>query len=138
MENVSHILKRVLTLVALSLIARTCTAMIRPVGFWRAHENRVISMSLDMLLQVLRSFEGFAAKVAFVRLEWNMHANVRSDVITLDGGGTAVPPLAGEVQIVGALSTDMTLANMVLNCSLEVVLVICFDDRWNRNDVRRG
>jgi len=77
-----------------------------------------------MLLQVLRSFKGLAAKVTFVRLEWNMHANVRSDVIALDGGGTAVAPLAGEVQIVGALSPDMALANMVLNCSLEAVLVI--------------
>jgi len=81
-------------------------------------------MSLDMLLQVLRSFKGFAAKVTFVRFEWNVHANVRSDVIAFDGGGTAVPPLAGEVQIVGALSTDMSLANMVLNCSLEAVPVI--------------
>src|SRR2546430_1836097 len=130
MGHVSDILEEILTLIALSLIAWTSTAMIRSVGFWRAHENRVISMSLDMFLQVLRSFKGLAAKVTFVRLEWNMHANVRSDMIALDGGGTAVPPLAGEVQIVGALSTDMPLANMVLNFALEAVLVI-IDEKTN-------
>jgi hypothetical protein len=72
-------------------------------------------MSLDMFLQVLRSFKGFAAKVTFVRLEWNVHSNVRSDVIALDGGGTTISPLASEIQVVGTLSTNMSLANMVLN-----------------------
>jgi len=106
----------ILTFVGLSLIVLTSAAMRGPVGFRRAHEDRVIGMSLDMFLQVLRSLEGFAAKVTFVRLERNVHANVRSDVIALDCGGTAVSPLAGEVQIVGALSADVSLANMFLNC----------------------
>lgn len=91
-----------------------------------------------MLLQVLWSFKCFAAKVAFVRLEWNVHANVRSDVIALDGGGTAVSPLAGEVQVVGALSTDMPLANMILNCLLEAVPVIDEKEMTRSVDDLRG
>ena len=85
------------------------------VGFGRAHENRVISMSLDMFLQVLRSLEGFATKVAFVRLERNVYADVGGDVIALDGRRTAVAPLASEIQVVGALSTNVSFANMVLS-----------------------
>ena len=71
-------------------------------------------MSLHVLLQVLRTLEGFAAKVAFVRLQRDMHANVRSNVIALHSGGPAVAPLAGEVEIVGALATNVSLAHMVL------------------------
>ena len=71
-------------------------------------------MSLDMLLQVLGTLEGFAAEIALVRLQWDMHADVRGDVITLDSGGTAVAPLAGEVQVVGALAANMTLADVIL------------------------
>jgi hypothetical protein len=69
---------------------------------------------LDMLLEILRSLEGFATKVALVRLEWDVHTNVRGDVITLDGRGPAVAPLACEVQVVGALAAYMTFANVVL------------------------
>lgn len=82
-----------------------------------------------MLLQVLWSLKGFAAKVTFVRLQRNVHANVRSDVIALDGCGSAVPPLASEVQVVGALPTNVPLANMILNCSSEAVSVTWFESR---------
>ena len=71
-------------------------------------------MSLHVLLEILRSLESFAAEVAFVRLQRNVDADVRSDVIALDSGGAAVAPLASEIQIVCALATDMALADVIL------------------------
>jgi hypothetical protein len=54
---------------------------------------------------------------------------VRGDVVTLDGGGAAVAPLAGQVQVVCALATDMALADVVLGgcqwVSLCVVVLLC-------------
>jgi hypothetical protein len=73
---------------------------------------RVIGMGLDVLLQVLRALEGLATEVALVWLQGDMDANMGGDVIALDGGGVAVAPLAGQVQVVGALATDMALADV--------------------------
>lgn len=42
----------------------------------RAHEDGVIGMGLDVLLQVLWSLERLAAEIALVRLEWDMYAHV--------------------------------------------------------------
>jgi hypothetical protein len=42
----------------------------------RVDQDAVISMSLDVLLQVLRSLEGRATEVTLVRLERDMDANV--------------------------------------------------------------
>lgn len=44
---------------------------------------------LDMLLEILRALERLAAELALVRLERDMDADVRSDVVALDGGGAA-------------------------------------------------
>jgi hypothetical protein len=44
-----------------------------------------------------------------------MDTNVRSNVISLDCGGAAVAPLAGQVQVVGALTTNVTLTNVILH-----------------------
>ena len=43
-----------------------------------------------------------------------MDADVRRDVVALDGCGAALIPLAGEVQVVGALATDMLFADVLL------------------------
>lgn len=42
----------------------------------RAHQDRVISMGLDMLLQILGTLESLAAEVALVRFERNMDSNM--------------------------------------------------------------
>jgi len=55
----------------------------------RAKQYRIISVSLDVLLEILRSLEGFATEVALMRLEGNVDSDMRSDVITLDGGNAA-------------------------------------------------
>jgi hypothetical protein len=44
---------------------------------------------LDVLLEILRPLEGLATELALVRLERNVNANVRSNVVTLDSGGAA-------------------------------------------------
>lgn len=71
-------------------------------------------MGLDMLLQILGSLEGLATEVTLVRLERDVDADVRGDVVTLDGGGAAVAPLAGQVQVVCAFAADMALADVIL------------------------
>lgn len=75
---------------------------------------RVIGMGLDVLLQVLRALEGLATEIALVGLQGDMDANVGGDVVALDGGGVAVAPLAGQVQVVSALATDMAFADVFL------------------------
>jgi hypothetical protein len=72
-------------------------------------------VSLHVLLQILRTLECLATEVALMRLQWNMDTNVRSNVISLDCGGAAVAPLAGQVQVVGALTTNVTLTNVILH-----------------------
>jgi hypothetical protein len=67
-----------------------------------------------VLLQILWPLESLATEIAFVRLEWDVHSNVRSDVITLDSRSPAVAPLACEIQIVGAFAADMTFTDVVI------------------------
>lgn len=71
-------------------------------------------MRLDMLLEILGSLEGLAAEITLVGFQGHMNTDVRSDVISLDRGGTARVPLACEVQVVGALAANMTLTNVFL------------------------
>ena len=72
-------------------------------------------MSLDVFLQILRALERLAAEVALVRLQRHVNTDVRSDVVSLDRRGAAVAPLAGQVQVVGALATNVTLTDVILN-----------------------
>ncbi len=67
-----------------------------------------------MLLQILRTFERLSAEVTFVWLQGHVDADVGSDVITLDGGGTAGVPATGQVQVVCALPSDVLLADVFL------------------------
>lgn len=83
-----------------------------------------------MLLQILGTLEGFAAELALVGLKGHMDANMRRDVVALDGGGAARVPTAGEVQVVCALATDMALADVLVESLrggelLEAALAAC-------------
>ena len=71
-------------------------------------------MSLDVLLQILGSLECLTTEVAFVRLQGHVNTNVRCNVITLYRGSSAVAPLAGQIQVVGALATNMAFTDVVL------------------------
>ncbi len=71
-------------------------------------------MSLDMFLEILRTFEGFATEFTFVWFQGNVDSDVRSDMVAFDGGGTATTPLTGQVEVVGALAADVSFAHMFL------------------------
>lgn len=74
-------------------------------------------MRLYVLLQILRTLERLTAEIALMRLQRHVHANVGSDVVALDRGGAAVTPLAGQIEVVGALATNMALTDVVLHAS---------------------
>ena len=76
-----------------------------------------------MLLEILRALECLATEVALMRLEWDMDADVRGDVVAFYRGCATGTPLAGEVEVVGALAPDMALADVVL----EVCVSCAFD-----------
>lgn len=90
------------------------TAAARRLGRTR---HRVLGMRLDVLLEVLRPLEGLPTVVALVGLQRDMDADVRGDVIALDGGCMAAAPRTGEVQVVGALAAYVTLAHVLLSQS---------------------
>jgi len=69
---------------------------------------------LDMLLQVLRTFEGLLANTAFVWLEGDVDSNMRGDMVALDCSCVALVPATSKVQIVCALPSNMLLTDMVL------------------------
>jgi len=71
-------------------------------------------MRLDMVLQLLRTFECLAAELTFVRPHRYMHTDMRDDAVTRDGGGATTFPLTLQLEIVCALASDMTLADVVL------------------------
>ena len=79
------------------------------------HDDRVISVGLDMFLQILRTFECLATEVATMWLQRNVNANVGSDVISFDDVDAALTPHALQVEVVGALATDVSFANMILH-----------------------
>ena len=67
-----------------------------------------------MFFEILGSLEGLATEIALVRLQGNMDADVRSDVVTLYSCGATGPPGAGQVQVIRALAAYMAFAYMVL------------------------
>jgi len=79
-------------------------------------EDRVVGVRLDVLLEILGSLERLAAKVALVRLQGHMDTDVRCDVITLDGSGSARIPLARQVEVVGALPANMAFTDVIVEC----------------------
>lgn len=80
----------------------------------RVGEDAVVRVCLYVFLEILRALECLSTKVTFVRLERDVDSNVRGDVVALDGGGPAGTPLTGEVEVVGALAADMSLADVIL------------------------
>lgn len=80
----------------------------------RARKDRIVGVCLDVFLQVLRTLEALATKLTLVRLERNMDSDVRGDVVTFDGSCATRVPLAGEVQVIGALATNMAFTDVFL------------------------
>jgi hypothetical protein len=81
--------------------------MLVSLGSWTA-------TNLDMFLQILRTFEAFAAHAAAVWFERNMDPDVTCDVIALDSLGVAVSPGTGQAQIISRLPSNVFLAQVIL------------------------
>lgn len=69
-----------------------------------------------MLLQVLRTLERLATELTLVRLQGNVNTDVRGDVISLDCSSSARVPLASQVEVVCALTANMTLTDVLVEC----------------------
>jgi hypothetical protein len=80
-----------------TLVVPTVAGLSAAVWLGRSKEDRVVGMGLDVFLEILRAFEGLPAKVAFVRLEWHVNADVGCDMISLHRGSTTATPLASEI-----------------------------------------
>ena len=106
------------------LCANAATSAAASTVLRRVHQHAVVSVGLDMLLQILRTLEGLAAEVTLMWLEGNVDSDVRGNVVARDGGSPAGAPLAGQVEVVGALATDMAFADVVLR-----VLLVCWSRR---------
>ncbi len=100
----------VVTTVLLAILLAT----IAPVGPRVLENHGVIGMSLDMLFEILRPLEGLSAEIASMRLQGHMDTNVRGDVVAFHNINAATTPCTGEVEIVGALATNVSFADMVL------------------------
>lgn len=85
---------------------------------WRTHKDGLICVSFDMLLQVLRTFERLSTEVAFMWFQGDVNSDVGSDVVTFDGRSMTVAPLTGQVEVIRALSTHMTLTDVFLYASI--------------------
>ncbi len=68
-----------------------------------------------VLLEVLWTLEGLSTDVAVVRLEWCVNTNVRCDVIALGTGDVTAFPLASKAEVVGGLTTDVVVAEMLVD-----------------------
>lgn len=77
-----------------------------------------------MFLQILRPLEALATEIALVGLQGNMDTDMRSDVISLDSGCSTLIPLACQVQVVGALATNVLLADVFLRTVSFALMVI--------------
>lgn len=99
--------------VIMSIWARATGGLVCPI-----HKDCVFGVSLDMLLQILGPLKSFAAEFAPMGFQRNMDSNMRCNVIALDYRDGAITPGAGQVEVVGALATNVGIADMVLQQSV--------------------
>ena len=92
----------------------------------------LIGVCLHVLFEVLGTFEFLAAGVTNVWLERDMHANVRGDVIALDGSSATAAPATGEVEVVGGAAADVNFAHMILYKVRLAILNPFFHDIFSR------
>ena len=71
-------------------------------------------MCLDVLLQILRTFEGLAAKFASMRFERDMDSDVRGDVVAFHDLDATGAPRTLQIEVVGALATNVAFADVIL------------------------
>jgi hypothetical protein len=101
---------RLTAIVIMCICAGATAGLVLP-----THQDCVFGMCFDVFLQILGPLERFTTELTSVGFQRNMDANVRCNVIALDHGDGAIAPGTGKVQIVGALATNVGIANMVLS-----------------------
>jgi hypothetical protein len=109
-----RLLARLLTLLIVHHATLLLWSSLSIVSTRRAHDDGVVGMGLDMFLEILWALESLATEFAFVGLERDVDSNMGGDVVAFDGGGSALAPLAGQVEVISRLAADMTLADMFL------------------------
>ena len=77
-------------------------------------QHRIIGVCLDVFLEILRTLEGLAAEIAAMRLQRDVDANVRGDVVAFDDLDAAGAPRTLQIEVVGAFATDMILTDVLL------------------------
>ena len=87
-----------------------------------------------MLLQVLGALECLAAETTLVWLEGDVDSNMGGDVVALDRAGVASLPATDEVQVVGALSSNVPLTEVVLS---RIKLVAAHLGQWSTRRTKR-
>ena len=97
-----------------TILLAVLLSTVTPVGPRILIDDRVISMSFDMFLEILRPLEGLSTEVASVRLQGYVNSNVRGDVIAFDDRYTTATPSASEIEVISALASDVGLADMIL------------------------
>lgn len=75
-------------------------------------------MCLYMLLEILRALEGLSAEFTSMWFQRDVDSDVGGYMIALDDGDMAVTPCALQIEIVGALPPNVTVANMFLDAVL--------------------
>ena len=78
-------------------------------------EHRVIRVCFDVFLEILWTLEGFAAELAAMRFQGDMDADMGCDVVAFDDLNAASSPRTLQIEIVGALATDMAFTNVILH-----------------------
>ena len=68
-----------------------------------------------MFLEVLRALEGLSTEFAPMRLQGNVNPNMRCDMVAFYNCDVAVTPRTLKIEIICALATDMTIADMLLS-----------------------
>lgn len=91
----------------------------------RAHQDSIVGVGLDVLLQILWPFERLSTKLTSMRFQGHMDTDVGCDVIPLDNLDLTIAPSADEVEVVGALATDMGFANVILRMTSALALSAC-------------
>jgi hypothetical protein len=118
----------------------------------------LLSMDLFVFLQILRTFEGLATDLAIMRLEWRMNcqanrnqprlvrgdvredvtSEVAGDVISLRASRTTILPSTSETEVIGALSANVVIAEVVVEDFGVCVGLSAVDPKTDQGGLLRG
>lgn len=74
----------------------------------------LLCMNFLVLFEILWALERFLAYLADMRLQRSMDSKMTCNVITFGTGSSTILPFASETKIICALSTDVVIAEMIV------------------------